>query len=98
MKLREPVWLAPPAALEEVELEATKPGSIMACEPSLRRSMGTSFFLSCFSFSKRARLSSSGFTNKRPDSSSSCLSLDCSFSDRRVVYFLISGSAGACIG
>lgn len=71
MKLREPDWVAPLARFEDVELEATKPGIIIACEPSLRRSMGTSFFLSCFSFSKRARLSSSGFTKSRPDSSSS---------------------------
>ena len=97
MKLRDPpVWLGPFEAFEVTEFEDTRAGSIIACEPSLRRSIGTSFFLSCFSFSRRALLSSSGLTNKSPDSSSSCLSsvlTGCLRSESAVVYFLIRGGA-----
>lgn len=98
MKLRDPVWFSPPPpeVLEVTEFEATRAGIIIACEPSLRRSIGTSFFLSCFSFSRRALLSSSGLTNKSPDSSSSCLSslaVGGCLSETDVVNFLIRGGA-----
>jgi hypothetical protein len=91
-----PAGFGPFEAFEVTEFEDTRAGNIIACEPSLRRSIGTSFFLSCFSFSRRALLSSSGLTNKSPDSSSSCLSsvlTGCLRSESAVVYFLIRGGA-----